>query len=183
VFTTSLWYPWQHALVYHNTQGYHYYQSNDQWGIKCLRPGDLGSLLDLVNIKLITISVALEGSPTLYNYCITKQGLLPLLLSDGTTYYQTCFSCANMVDTIISLAVVLALSDVFYSWTQEGFKDPSLLDSICVTSHDSLLSMFFPRSCRNGLYYCNTNVYTVDQDRVHVHCQCTSAATSTTPQH
>jgi hypothetical protein len=145
--------------------------------------GDLGSLLDVVDIKPITKSVALEGYPTLYNDCITKQGLLPLLLSDSTTYYQTCFYCANMVDTIISLAVVLASSDVFYSWTQEGFKDPPLLGSICFTSHDGLLSMFFPLSCRNGLYYCNTDVYTADQDPVCVHCQRTSAATSTTPQH
>ncbi len=53
--------------------------------------GDLGSLLDVVDIKLITILDALEGSPTSYNDCTTKQGLLPLLLSNGTTYYQTCF--------------------------------------------------------------------------------------------
>jgi hypothetical protein len=46
--------------------------------------GDIGSLLDMVDIKPITILIALEGSPTLYDNCITKQGLLPLLLSNGT---------------------------------------------------------------------------------------------------
>jgi hypothetical protein len=144
--------------------------------------GDLSSLLNVVDIKPITISVALEGFPTSYDGCITTQSLLPLLLSDGTTYYQTCFYCANMVETIISLVAVLASSDVFYSWTQEGFKDPLLLGSICFTSHDGLLSMFFPLSCRNGLYYCDTNVYTVDKNPVCVCCQRTSTATSTTPQ-
>jgi hypothetical protein len=49
--------------------------------------GDLGSLLDVVDIKPITISVALEGSSTSYDDCIIKQGLLPMSLSDGTTYY------------------------------------------------------------------------------------------------
>ena len=145
--------------------------------------GDLGSLLNTVNIKPITILVALEGSPTLYDNCITKRGLLPLLLSDRTTYYQTCFYCANMVETIISPAAVLASSDVFYSWTQEGSKDPLLPGSICFTSHDGLLSMFFPLSCRDGLHYYNTDVYTIDQNPVHVCCQCTLTATSTTPQH
>jgi hypothetical protein len=145
--------------------------------------GDLGSLLDVVDIKLITILDALEGSPTSYNDCTTKQGLLPLLLSNGTTYYQTCFYWANMVETIISPAAVLASSDVFYSWTQEGFKDLLLPESIHFTSHDGLLSMFFPLICCNGLYYCNTDVYTVNQDPVCVRCQCTMMATSNTPPH
>jgi hypothetical protein len=88
-----------------------------------------------------------------------------------------------MVETIVSPSAVLASSDVFYSWTQEGFKDPSLPGSICFTSHDGLLFMFFPLSCHDGLYYCNTDIYTVDQDPVCVLCQCTLAATSATSEH
>jgi hypothetical protein len=79
--------------------------------------GDLGSLLNVVNIEPITILVALKGAPESYNDCITKRGLLPLSLSNGTTYYQACFYCANMVEKFISPAAVLASSDVFYSWT------------------------------------------------------------------
>jgi hypothetical protein len=78
--------------------------------------GDLSSLLDVTDIHPITISIALEGDPASYDDCITKRGLLPLTLTDGTTYYQTCFYCANMVETIISPAAVLESSDVFYSW-------------------------------------------------------------------
>jgi hypothetical protein len=88
--------------------------------------GDLNSLLDAVDIAPITISVALEGTPSSYDDCITKQGLLPLTLSNGSTYYQTCYYCANMVETIISPAAVLASSNVFSQWTQDGFKDTSL---------------------------------------------------------
>jgi hypothetical protein len=128
--------------------------------------GNLSSLLDVTDIKLITILVALEGSPTLYNDCITKCRVLPLSLSDFTTYYQTCFYYANIVETIISPAAVLASSNVVYSWTQEGFKDPLLPGSLRFTSHDGLLSMYFPLSCRDGLYYCNTDVYTVDHNPV-----------------
>jgi hypothetical protein len=106
--------------------------------------GDLGSLLDVVNIEPITILVALEGSFKLYDDCITKRGLLPMSLSDGTTYYQTCFYCTNMVETIIFPAALLASSNVFFSWTQEGFKDPSLPGNIRFSLHNGLATMSFP---------------------------------------
>jgi hypothetical protein len=32
--------------------------------------------------------VALEGSPSSFDDTITKRGLLPLTMSDGTTYFQ-----------------------------------------------------------------------------------------------
>ncbi len=126
--------------------------------------------LRLYTNKPITILVALEGTLESYDDCITKHGLLPLSLSDGTAYYQACFYCANMVETIISPAAVLASSDVFYSWTQEGFKDPTLPGSLRFTSHDGLLSMYFPFQCRDVLYYCDTDNYTVDRDPVRILC-------------
>jgi hypothetical protein len=91
------------------------------------------------------------------------------------TYYQACFYCENMIETIISLAAVLASSDVFYSWIQEGFKDPTLPSSLRFTSHDGLLSMYFPLQCWDGLYYCDTDVYTVDHDPIRVLCNRTIA--------
>ena len=86
--------------------------------------GDIGSLLDVIGINPIPISVAIEGSASYFDNYITKRGVLPLSLSDGTTYFQTCYYCANMVETIISPAAVLASSDVFFSWMQEGFLRP-----------------------------------------------------------
>jgi hypothetical protein len=139
--------------------------------------GDLGSLLDVVDIKPITILFALEGALESYDDCITKQGLLPLSLSDDTTYYQTCFYCANMVETIISPSAILASSNVFVQWTQEGFKDRTIPGRICFSSHDGLLNMCFQLECRNGLYYCSTNVYTVDPDPLHVRCLRAAVAT------
>jgi hypothetical protein len=150
-------------------------------GLNVWVTGDLGILLDVVNIETVIILVALEGSLTSYDDCITKRGLLPLLLSNGTTYYQTCFYCVNMVETIISPAAVHDSSNVFYSWNQEGFKDPLLPGSIRFTSHDGLLSMFFPLTCRDGLYYCNTDIYVVDRDPVCVQCNCTTRNPSSTP--
>jgi hypothetical protein len=82
-----------------------------------------------------------------------------------------------MVKTIISQAAILAASDVFVRWNQEGYKDPSVPGSICFTSHDDLILMYFKLHCRNGLHYCSSNVYTVDQDPVHVCCH----RTVTTP--
>ncbi len=141
--------------------------------------GDIGLLLDVIDVEPFSISVALEGAPSSYDDCITKQGLLPLILTDGTTYYQTCFYCANMVETIISPSAILASSDVFVQWTQEGFKDLTLPGHLRFSSHDGLLSMFFNLTCRNGLYYCTTDVYTVDLDPVHARCHRTTVDTPT----
>jgi hypothetical protein len=88
--------------------------------------GNLHTLLDVTNIAPIDISVALDGAPSTADDRITKRGLLSLILLDGTTYFQTCFYCANMVETIISPAAILASSDVFYYWHQEGCNDPSI---------------------------------------------------------
>jgi hypothetical protein len=49
--------------------------------------GDLGTLLNVINMYPIVISVALEGAPSSTNDCIIKRGLLPLTLSDGLIYY------------------------------------------------------------------------------------------------
>jgi hypothetical protein len=48
--------------------------------------GDLGLLLDVVDIDPFAIYVALKGAPSSYDACITKRGLLPLTLANGTTY-------------------------------------------------------------------------------------------------
>ncbi len=53
--------------------------------------GDLHILLDVDDIMPIAILVALDGKSSLLDNMITKRGLLPLTLSDGTIYYQTCF--------------------------------------------------------------------------------------------
>jgi hypothetical protein len=139
--------------------------------------GELGLLLDVVDVAPFKISVALEGNPSSFDDCITKQGLLPLSLSDGTTYYQTCFYCANMVETIISPSAILASSNVFVQWTQEGFKDHTIPGRICFSSHNGLLNMCFQLECRNGLYYCSTDIYTVDPNPLHVCCLRAAVAT------
>ena len=53
--------------------------------------GELTALLDVVDIPPIAISVALEGTPATVDDCITKRGLLPLTISDGSIYYQPCY--------------------------------------------------------------------------------------------
>jgi hypothetical protein len=70
--------------------------------------GDANLLVNSVDIPLVAISVALEGGPSSFDDTIKKRGLLLLTLSDGTTYYQPCYYCANMVEMIISPVVVLA---------------------------------------------------------------------------
>ncbi len=81
-----------------------------------------------------------------------------------------------MVETIISPAAVLASSDVFYYWNQEGCKDPSVPGRIRFTSRDGLLSMHFDLQQRDGLYYCSTDVYTVDHNPIRVTCNNTTTS-------
>ena len=80
-----------------------------------------------------------------------------------------------MVETIIFSAAVLTSNDVFFSWTQEGFRNPTIPGNLRFTSHDGLLSMHFPLCYRDGLYYCDTDVYTVDRNPVRLTCARTNA--------
>jgi len=60
---------------------------------------------------------------------------------------------------------VLASSDVFALWTQTEFKDgrPGRLR---FDSHDGLCTMQLDLDYREGLYYCPTDVFTVDRSPV-----------------
>jgi hypothetical protein len=100
-------------------------------------------------------------------------------MANGSYYYQPCFYCGNLIEGIISPSAILASSNVFVQWHQLGYKDPTLPGTIHFFSHDSLASMTFGLRYRDGLYYCDSDVYTVNQAPVHV--QCKQAAVSTPP--
>jgi hypothetical protein len=90
-------------------------------------------LVDLETIAPLPILVAMSSRQiSLDDYC-TKKGLLPLTLNDSSIYYQPCYYCKNAVETIISLQVILAASDVLVRWTQTGHKDGSP-STICFDS-------------------------------------------------
>ena len=133
--------------------------------------------MDAVDIPPVTISVALAGGPSSFDDTITKQGLLPLTLSDGTTYYQPCYFCQNMVETIISPAAVLASSDRFYFWTQVGCKDPDTPGKLVFTSRDGRLSMSFDLDYRGGLNYCTSDVFMPADEPHRIVCSRTVAPT------
>ncbi len=137
--------------------------------------GDLHLLVNLIDIPPVAISVALDGPPSLCDDTIRKRGHLPLTLSDGTTYYQSCYYCANIVDTIISPVAVLATSDQFYYWTQVGCKDPTTPGSLQLTSRDGCLLMTFDLEYHEGLYYCTLDVFMVGVDPVQAWCHQTVA--------
>jgi len=127
--------------------------------------GDLNILVDVVEIPPLPISVAVNGdAPTLDDSC-TRRGYLPLKLSDGSTHWQLCFYCKNAVETIISPQAILASSDVFVSRTQTGYKD-GRPGQIRFDSHDGLLTMKLDLDYRDGLYYCPTDVLTVNSSPV-----------------
>ena len=85
----------------------------------------------------------------------TKKGLIPLTLADGSVYYQPCYYCKNVAETIISPQAILASSDVLVNWTQTGHKD----GSPGMIRFDSDIGLFSIAMCleyRDGLYYCPT---------------------------
>ena len=130
--------------------------------------GDLDILVDVVEIPPLPISVAVNGDASTLDDSCTRRGYLPLKLSDGSTHWQMCFFCKNAVETIISPQAILASSDVFVSWTQTGFKD-GRPGQIRFDSHDGLVTMQLDLDFRDGLYYCPTDVFTVDRSPVRRH--------------
>jgi hypothetical protein len=136
--------------------------------------GNLELLLDVIDIVPIPISVAIEGVASSTADCITKCGLLPLTMTNGSYYYQPCFYCENLVKTIISPSAILASSTIFVQWEQRGYKHPALPGSIHFSNHDGLVSMTFGLRCHDGLYYCDSDVDTVDRTPVRVICKWTA---------
>jgi hypothetical protein len=124
--------------------------------------GDLSSLVNVVNIPPMPITVAVTGAAALDDDCCTKRGYTPLTLKDGSIYWQFCLYCATAFETIISPQAILASSDVFVSWMQTGYKD-NRPGTIRFNSADGFLAMLLTLKCHNGLYYCPTNIYTVNQ--------------------
>ena len=97
--------------------------------------------------------------------CCTKKGLIPLTLEDGSVYYQPCYFCKNAVETIISPQAILSSSDVLVTWTQTGHKD-GRTGLIRFNSDSGLFLIAMRLEYWDGLYYCPTDVFTVDRDPV-----------------
>jgi hypothetical protein len=85
--------------------------------------GMLDLLVDVVVIPPLPILVAVHGAGVSLDDCCTHCGLLPLPLNDGSIYYQTCFYCKNIVETIISSQAIVAGSDLYVTWQQTGHRD------------------------------------------------------------
>jgi hypothetical protein len=127
--------------------------------------GILDLLVEVVSTPPLPILVATKTGNISMDDCCTKRCLLPLMLADGLVYFQPCYYCKNVVETIISPQAILAASDVLVQWTQMGHKDGSP-GTIRFDSDSGLYSISMTLENRDGLYYCPTDVFTVDQDPV-----------------
>jgi hypothetical protein len=78
-------------------------------------------------------------------------------------YHQTRYYCKNAVETIISPEAIVAGSDTQVHWTQSGHKgdEPGLIK---FSSDSGLYSITINLEKQDGLYYCPTDVFTVDRD-------------------
>ncbi len=87
--------------------------------------GVLDLLVKVDSIPPLPISVATKTGGISLDECSTKKGLLPLMLDDGSFYFEPCYYCKNAIKAIISPQAILAASDVLVRWTQMGHKDGS----------------------------------------------------------
>ncbi len=150
--------------------------SSDAWDNPSLMDGGanicligiLDLLVDVVPITPLPISVATKLGNISMDDCCTKKGLIPLSLMDGSVYSQPCYYCKNAVETIISPQAILAASDVLVTWTQTGHKDGSP-GMIRFDSDSGLHSITMGLEYRDGLYYCPTDVFTLDRDPIRCH--------------
>ena len=127
--------------------------------------GVLDLLVEVVLIAPLPILVATKAGEILLDDCCTKRGLLPLTLADGSIYYQPCYYCKNAVETIISPQAILAACEVLVRWTQTGHRDGSP-GTIRFDSDSGLYSISMTLENCDGLYYCPTDVFTVDSDPI-----------------
>ena len=102
--------------------------------------GILDLLVDVETIPPLLILVATTSGTRSLDDCCTKKGLIPLLLSDGSVYYQPCYYCKNATETIISPEAIMAASDTLVHWTQEGHRG-NAPGSIRVSSDSGLYSI------------------------------------------
>ena len=119
--------------------------------------------MDIVTIPPLPISVVTTTHEFSVDACCTKKGLLPLTLTDGSTYYQECYYCKNATETIISPDAILQASDILVHWTQEGHKDGGP-GNIRFSSDSGLYAITLTLEKRDGLYYSPTDVFTVTKD-------------------
>jgi hypothetical protein len=122
--------------------------------------GDLSILANAANIPPLPITVALNGNGSTVDDCCTMKGYIPLTLSDSTIHWQLCYYSANAIETIISPQAILGSSNLFASWTMTGYKDDRP-GAIHFDSHDGFVTMSIQLVCRDGLYYCPTNIFTL----------------------
>jgi hypothetical protein len=146
-----------------STGGGQRFSSMVDGGANICLTGTLSLLVDTFSISPMPISVAVEGVGASIADCCTKRGLLPLQLTDGGIYFQPCYYCENAVETIISPQAILDASDTFVEWSQTGYKDDSP-GTLRFYSASGLASMTLNLTKRDGLYYTQTDVYTVDRD-------------------
>ncbi len=127
--------------------------------------GLLELLVDVEPIPPLPIFVATKTAKFSLDSCCTKKGLLPLTLDDGSVYYQPCYYCKNVSETIISPDAILQASDILVHWHQEGHRHGGP-GKIRFSSNSGLYAITLSLEKRDGLYYCPTD-FTVAKDPTH----------------
>lgn len=131
-------------------------------------------LVDIRHITPFAFSVATTGQTTL-DGCCTMEGLLPLRLDDGITIYVPTYYCKDAAETIISPELIVASSPIYTTWSQTGYKDPTRPGQLSLTNDDGTVRSTLTLHSKNNLYYCDSDVHTVQHDILRSACHKTYA--------
>jgi hypothetical protein len=96
-------YAWVNRLTYSaTTHDATSHPSMMDGGANICVTGVLGLLVDVSSIPPLPITVATKTDHISVNDCCTKRGYLPLMLTNGSVYYQICYYCANPSERLSS---------------------------------------------------------------------------------
>jgi hypothetical protein len=114
---------------------------------------DLSSLIDAVPITLFPLLVATKGNALMLDDHCTMRGLLALPLTSGDYYYQHCYFCKNVTETIIFPKAIMASNNNLTKWMQIGCKgDQPGSNEFRGSSDTDTFTIALVK--QDGLYYC-----------------------------
>ncbi len=111
--------------------------------------GDASCLVNTVDIPPMPITVATAGDTISIDDCCTQRGYIPLSLTDSSLYWQVCYYCANIVETITSPQAVVATRQW---WPQAISSTPGCKPDTKTTTRvlsDLIVQMDSSQCCSN----------------------------------
>ena len=138
---------------------------------------NLSALVDVVDIKPFTVSLALDSQGKMESLQCTKKGKLPLSCTNGSIHYTTMFYNTDATDMIISPQAICDDSNgLLVTWMMKGTTTGND-GRLEMTSSSSLYSIVLPLTKLHGLYYCKSDTFQCNETPYSIHSVSTKTST------